>query len=528
MKIAIAQQNYTVGDIDGNSQKIIDAIERAKSEGADVVLFAEQAISGVGAYDLLRKTTFLEVCEDALHAIASHCIGITAIVGVPTLSQKGTMSSAAVCANGQVATIINKHHITARREMGFLVGGHGSQVVEIAGKKCLVVVGDDIRRLRKVDHAADIIISINARKYAKGVLSIRYSVLKSLSSLKRKLVVIVNQVGGNSEIVYDGTSGVFNECGDLMLYMKSFEEDFQIYDSSMDCGGLTAPPLITYNDRMPLMYKAAVLGLRDYFHKNGYDKACLSLSGGIDSSVGAVLAVEALGAQNVKAFIMPSDNTISHSVGDAVEFAQKLGIEYNVIPIMESYNSIISSMGGVIQSSEFDVASENIQSRIRTILLMALQNRRGNVLLNTSNKTENALGMCTLYGDTAGAFCVTGDLYKSEVYDLARYINKISNDIIPDKILEKEPTSELHPEKLEETPLPPYEVVDAILYRMIELEQHREEIINAGFEAVDVNTIHSMVLNNVKKRVQYPPILRLSTCSFRHERLMPLTNKYGI
>ncbi len=528
MKIAIAQQNYTVGDIEGNSHKIIDAIERAKSEGADVVLFAEQAVSGVGAYDLLRKTTFLEVCEDALNNIATHCYGITAVVGVPTLSPKGTVSSAAVIAEGEVQKLVNKHHITARREMGFLVGGHGSEVVEIAGKQCLVIVGDDIKQLKRVDHSAEIIISINARKYSKGVLSERYSLLKSLSSVKRKLVVITNLVGGNSEIIYDGTSGVFNECGDLMLYMKSFEEDFQIYDTSMACGGLSSPPLITYNDRMPMLYKAAVLGLRDYFHKNGYDKACLSLSGGIDSSVGAVLAVEALGAQNVKAFIMPSDNTISHSTEDAVGLAKKLGIEYDVIPIMGSYNSIVEAMSEVIPTKEFDVASENIQSRIRTILLMALQNRRGNVLLNTSNKTENALGMCTLYGDTAGAFCVIGDLYKSEVYDLARYINKISDNIISDKILEKEPTSELHPEKLEETPLPPYEVVDAILYRMIELEQHREEITNAGFEAVDVNTIHSMVLNNVKKRVQYPPILRLSTCSFRHERLMPLTNKYGI
>lgn len=339
-------------------------------------------------------------------------------------------------------------------------------------------------------------------------------------------MVIINQVGGNSEIVYDGSSCVFNPKGELMFLMKSFEEDFKIHDLEIEESGATVPPLSSNNHRMPLVYKAAVMGLRDYFYKNDYKKACVRLSGGIDSAVTATLAVEALGKENVVAFTMPSATTSEGSVNDAKEMAANLGIEHNIIPIKDIYESTIKSMAQ-FSDGIYDVSDENILERIRTIILMGYQNKKGPILINSTNKSETALGLCTLYGDTAGAFCPTGDLYKSEVYDLARYINKISNDVIPDNILLKEPTSELHPEKLIETPLPPYEVVDAILYRMIELEQHREEVINAGFDSDVVENIHSMLLQNAKKRYQYPPVLRLSTCAFGHERLMPLTNKYG-
>ncbi|MFI3302165.1 MAG: NAD(+) synthase [Rikenellaceae bacterium] len=526
MKIALAQQNYTVGDIEGNTLKIIDAINRAKSEGADLVLFAEQAISGIPAFDLLRKSTFLELCEDALVQIASYCDGITAIVGLPTLSSKGTTSSAAVIQDRKVIKFVSKRNLTARREMGFLVPGRGSEVVNINGHKCVIVVGSDIDKIKDIDSSIDTIISINARKYAKGALSYRFSTLRALAYVERKNVVIINQVGGNSEIVYDGTSGAFNPKGELTLHMKSFEEDFVIHDIDSGKPGLSVAPLTSYNDRMPLLYKAAVLGLKDYFQKNDYKQACIRLSGGIDSAVVAALAVAALGAENVISFILPSASTLQEAIDDARELANNLGIEHNIVPITDSYESIIKSMAQ-FGDGVFDVSDENIQERIRTIILMAYQNKRGPILLNCTNKSENALGLCTLYGDTAGAFCVTGDLYKSEVYDLARYINKITDDIIPESILIKEPTSELHPEKLIETPLPPYEVVDAILYRIIELEQHREEVINAGFDSEVVENIHAMLLQNSKKRYQYPPVLRLSACSFRHERLMPLTNKYG-
>ncbi len=526
MKIALAQQNYTVGDIEGNTLKIIDAINQAKNEGADLVVFAEQAISGVPALDLLRKSTFLELCEDAMVEIASCCDGIAAIIGLPMHSPKGTVSTAAVIQDRKVIKYISKRNITARREMGFLVPGRGSDTINIGGHKILVVVGGDINKIKDVDSSIDTIISVNSRKYAKGILSYRFSTLRALSYVEQKNVVIINTVGGNSEIVYDGSSCVFNPKGELMFLMKSFEEDFMIHDLESTASGATVPPLTTNNDRTPLVHKAAVMGLRDYFHKNDYQKACLHISGGIDSAVVASIAVEALGAENVVAFTLPTLTTLDESMDDAKELATNLGIEHNIVPIKDIYETTIKSLSQ-FGDGNYDATDENIIERIRTTILMAYQNKRGPILLNSTNKTENALGLCTLYGDTAGAFCVTGDLYKSEVYDLARYINKIMDDVIPDDILTKEPTSELHPEKLIQTPLPPYEIIDAILYRMIELEQHREEIINAGFDSEVVENIHSMLLQNAKKRYQYPPVLRLSACAFRHERLMPLTNKYG-
>ena len=251
------------------------------------------------------------------------------------------------------------------------------------------------------------------------------------------------------------------------------------------------------------------------------------MSGGIDSAVVTCIAVEALGKENVKALMMPSQFSTDHSVTDATQLAESIGIDYSVLPISEAYTSIVNTLKPAIGGHEFDATEENIQARLRTIMLMALQNKKGYVVLNSSNKSENALGMCTLYGDTAGAFSVTGDLYKTEMFDVARYINKIKGDIIPENILEKEPSSELHPGQKDSDELPKYEVVDAILMRMIEQGQHREEIINAGFDSEVVEKIHSMVMQNEKKRYQYPPILRLSACAFGHERLMPLINKYA-
>ena len=527
MKIALAQLNYTIGDISGNTAKIIIAIERAKLEGADVVLFAEQALSGTPAFDLLRKTTFLELCDEALEEIASYCYGITAVVGSPVLTQNGTQSAAVIIANGKVERMITKANITARREMGFLNSGEGVKVARIAGEKVAVVVGDDFSLMKDVDSDVDLIFSINARRYGKGLMSYRYETMHRLAFVESKTIVLINHVGGSGEIVYDGTSAVINEKGDLVLLMKSFEEDFAVYDTLADNKPCELPKELECHERTAYIYNAAVLGLRDYFYKNGYSKACVGLSGGIDSAVVACIAVEALGKKNVKALLMPSQFSSAHSVSDAKEFAEKLGVEYSVLPISEAYTSIVNTLKPAIGGHAFDATEENIQARLRTIMLMALQNKKGYVVLNSSNKSENALGMCTLYGDTAGAFSVTGDLYKTEMYDVARYINKIYDGVIPENILEKEPSSELHPGQKDSDELPKYEVVDAILQRMIEQGQHREEIINAGFDAEVVEKIHSMVMQNEKKRYQYPPILRLSACAFGHERLMPLINRYG-
>ena len=524
MKIAIAQLNYTIGDVEGNTSKIIDSIQRAKERKADLVIFAEQAVSGTPAFDLLRKTTFLELCEDALVTIASCCDGIAAIVGLPILTSQGTISAAALIQDRKVLRYVGKKYITARREMGFLVGSKGYEYATIKGHKCAIVVGDDLSRERDYDKSVETVISINARKYGRGTMTYRYEVMRNLSFVEGKNIVMVNQVGGSTDIVYDGTSGAFNNRGELVLMMKNFEEDFQIFDTRAQARPVVIP---TSGERTRLVYEAARCGLRDFFLKNGYRKACIGLSGGIDSAVVACLAADALGRENVRALLMPSQFSSDLSVEDAKELAENLGIEYNVIPITEIYKSVVDTLTPVIGGRDFDSTEENIQTRIRTILLMAVQNKTDYVLLNSSNKSENALGLCTLYGDTAGAFSPTGDLYKSEMYDVARYINRTFGNPIPESILDKEPSSELHPNQKDSDILPPYEVVDAILYRMIEEGQHREEIVNAGFDSEVVEKIHSMIMRNEKKRYQFPPVLRLSMCSFGHERLMPLTNKYG-
>ena len=525
MKIAIAQLNYTIGDIDGNASKIIDSINKAKAQRADLVIFAEQAVSGTPAFDLLRKTTFLELCEDALVEIASCCDGIAAIVGLPILTREGTISAAALIQDRKVLRYVGKKYITARREMGFLVPSKGFEYATIKGHKCAIIVGDDLSREHDFDKSVETVISINARKYGKGTMTYRYDMMRHLSFVEAKNLVLVNQVGGATDIVYDGTSGAFNNRGELVLMMKQFEEDFQIFDTKAQNPPVGVPS--TYNDRTRMVYQAARCGLRDFFLKNGYKKACIGLSGGIDSAVVACLAVDALGRENVKALLMPSQFSSDHSVVDARELADNLGIAYDVVPITEAYKAVVDTMKPVIGGSAFDATEANIQARLRTGMLMALQNKCGYILLNSSNKSENALGFCTLYGDTAGAFSVTGDLYKGEIYDLARYINKLHDDVIPDSILTKEPSSELHPGQKDSDILPPYEVVDAILFRMIEEGQHREEIVNAGFDAEVVEKIHQMLMRNEKKRYQFPPVLRLSACAFGHERILPLTNKYG-
>ena len=527
MKIALAQLNFTVGAVNANADKIIAAIESAKKQGADLVVFAEFAVSGTPAYGLLTKTTFLTLCEEAVLRIADSCRGIAAIVGTPYLTAEGPISAAAfIDANGEVE-FIGKRHVTARREMGYIVGSSiGCQTVHVAGHTLNIVVGDDLSHIEEVDEEIDAIISVNARRYGKGILSRRFDKISRFAFTEGKTVILVNQVGGAGEIVYDGTSGILNGDGKLVLVMKSFEEDMQLFDID-DVHEAIEVPFSPYSDRTRLVYRAACLGLHDYFTKNGYSKACVGLSGGIDSAVVACLAVGALGKENVRVLLMPSPFTPNESVEDAKQLAENLGVEYSVLPIVDAYNSIIDTLRPVIGGTEFDATEENIQTRIRTTMLMALQNKTGYMLLNSSNKSENALGWCTLYGDTAGTFSPTGDLYKGEIYDLARYINATFDNVIPDNIIDKEPSSELRPDQKDSDQLPHYEVIDAILFRMIEKKQHREEIVDAGFDSAVVEKIHSMIMQNEKKRYQFPPVLRLSPCAFGHEWLMPLVNHYG-
>ncbi len=523
MKIAVAQLNYTIGDFEGNSLKIIDSIARAKSQKADLVVFAQGAISGTPAYDLVRKYTYLEHCEESLVEIASHCDDISVLVGLPIQGGNGTLSAVAHIHNRHIERFFSKKHISSREEKPYFVSGGGVKYVRIAGEKVAVVIGEDVSLETEFSPNTDIIVGISAHPYSRGIIEKRYDFYGRLARSAGRPVVFVNQVGGQTDVLFDGSSAVFNSKGEATCLLAGFEEDLQVVDTAPTTPAVAVPS----QNRTANIFRAMKMGLADYFRKNGFSKACLGMSGGIDSAVVAAMACEALGPENVRLLMMPSQFSTEHSVEDAVEMAGRLGAEYDVVPITEAYKAITETMMPVVGGTRFDITEENIQSRIRAVMLMALSNKFGYIVLNCSNKSESAVGYGTLYGDSIGAISIAGDLYKSEVYDLARHINKVSGGVIPENILSKEPSAELSPGQLDSDRLPSYETLDAILYRMIEKGQHREEIINAGFDAATVLRVHSMLLRNEYKRRQGCPVLRLSTAPLGKEYVLPLTNKYG-
>lgn len=523
MRIAIAQLNYTIGAFENNKLKIMDAVQRAKADGADLVVFAEQSISGAPAYDLLNKVNFLDLCEEALVEIAACCDGISALVGLPVQEGRWTVSAAAFIQNRKIVGYITRKHILQRDDATFLYPGRGREFIQVAGRKIAVVVGEDIMHPDECSGCADAVINIGSSKYARQRIEKRYDFFAGMAYRLGTDVVFVNQVGANTDVIYDGSSAVFSAEGKPLALLAGFEEDYRV----VELGGVHEPMEVPYQDKTRNVYRAIKLRLADFFRKNGYSRACLGLSGGIDSAVVAALAVEVLGAENVRVLLMPSQFSSDHSVEDAMQMVRTLGMQYDIVPITDIYRSVVDSMNPVFgEDTEFGVTEENIQARIRGVLLMALSNKFGHILLNTSNKSELALGWGTLYGDHTGMLSVIGDVYKSEVFDIARYINR-NGEVIPENILLKAPSAELRPEQKDTDYLPPYDITDSVIYRMIEEGQSREEIINAGFDAEVVHKIYAMILRNEQKRKQFCPTLRVSTCPFGVLRVMPITSKYG-
>lgn len=524
MKIALAQSNYTVGDFEGNKSKIIASINKAKAQFADLVVFSEQAISGAPAFDLLNKVAFLQLCEESLLDIAKHCAGISALVGLPAQGvDNKTISVAALIQNGKVMRYVGEKNIDSRDELFHVSPSRGVEYIKIADKKVAVVVGSDIKTENQYGEYADIIVNLCNTHYCRGCIETRYDFYRQKAYMTGKTVIYVNNVGGQTDVIYDGSSAVFNSRGEAIALLKSFEEDFTVVDLESD-----NPPLkIAYQNKTANVYRAIKLGLSDYFSKNGFKSACLGLSGGLDSAVVAALAAEVLGPKNVHVLLMPSEYSTDHSVEDARVLAENLGIDYTITPINGTFQAMREAMKPALLNMPFDVTEENMQSRIRGAMIMALSNKFGHIVLNTSNKSECAVGYGTLYGDSIGAISILGDVYKSEVFDLARYINR-EKEIIPQNTIIKEPSAELRPEQKDSDSLAPYDILDAILYRMLEEGQSREEIISAGFEEKDVYRIYSMVVKNEYKRYQFCPVMRLSTKTFGIARIMPLTNRYGI
>ncbi len=454
--------------------------------------------------------------------IASHCDDITAIVGLPIQHGNRTISAAALIKERKVVRYIGKKQIVSRDEVRHIVPSEGPEFVRVGEHRVAIVVGDDIRFDNHFGDRADTILNIALSRYARGIVEQRYNFFRRMAFTSGKNVAFVNPVGGQTDVVYDGSSAVFNGRGEAIALLKNFEEELRVVDLDAPNPALEIP----YQNKTQNVYNAIRLGMRDYFAKNGLRKAALGLSGGIDSAGGVAMAVEVLGAENVRVMMLPSHYSTDHSVEDARQLAENLGVEYDIVPISSAYDAVVAQMREAFGQTPFDVTEENIQARLRMVYLMALSNKYGHIVLNCSNKSELAVGYGTLYGDTAGSLSIIGDLYKTEVFDLARYINR-EREIIPERILTKEPSAELRPEQKDSDSLPAYDELDAILYRMIEEGQHREEIINAGFDADTVMNVYRMVNRNEYKRAQFCPVLRMSTCTFRKGRVWPLTSKYG-
>ncbi|MCF8231164.1 MAG: NAD+ synthase [Bacteroidales bacterium] len=540
MKVALAQLNYIIGDFEGNRQKIIDSVKRAKSQHADLVVFAELAISGYPPRDFLEFDDFVQRCNDSIYDIATYTDGIGVIIGLPTFNPPGKgkklRNSAAFLCNGEVESFFHKTllpNYDVFDEYRYFEPNNNFEVLEYKGKKIAVTVCEDMWNVDEhyqyvitpLDEISklhpDFIVNISASPFNYYQPVIRKKVLRANIQRYGLPMVYVNHVGAQTELLFDGNSQVMNSNGDSLLELKYFEEDFGVVD--MDSAEPTKDHSLP--GKIESIAKALEMGVQNYFSKLGFKKAIIGLSGGIDSAVTAVVAANALGKENVYVVLLPSQFSSNHSVSDAEKLAQNLGLTYDTIPIKDIYQSFEQTLKPFFQDLPFGLAEENIQARARGVVLMALSNKFGHVLLNTSNKSEAAVGYGTLYGDMNGGLSVLGDVYKSDVFAMAEYINQ-KEEIIPRNIISKPPSAELRPEQKDSDSLPDYEKLDAVLYQYIEEQQGPREIIQEGYEKDLVEKILRMVNVTEYKRHQTPPILRVSPKAFGMGRRMPIVAKY--
>lgn len=547
MKIAIAQLNYHIGNFELNSSKIVANILKAKEEGADLVVFTELSVTGYYPHDLLERKEFIEQSERTLKQIASHCTGIAAVVGGPSINPeprgKKLFNSAFFMCDGEIRHVINKSLLPTYDvfdEYRHFEPNKRFRVIDFKGKKLAITICEDLwdeqetqnefgrEKLYQVSPLKelsalnpDLVINISASPFSYNQENFRKNILIK-NALKYKVpIVYANQVGAHTELIFDGGSVYVNSQGEIVSELKYFNEDFRIIDTEENTKSLQ---LETGN--IEKIYEALVLGIRDYFSKMGFQKATLGLSGGIDSALVLVLAVRALGNENVRVLLMPSRYSSDHSVNDALQLAKNLDVQYEIIPIQNMVDSFEQSLSETFANQPADITEENIQARTRGILLMAISNKFGNILLNTTNKSECAVGYGTLYGDMNGGLSILGDVYKTDIFRMARWINR-EREVIPINTIVKPPSAELRPDQKDSDSLPEYEVLDQILFNYIELNYSPEEIIAKGFDRETVLRTVKMVNNNEYKRFQAPPILRISSKAFGFGRRMPLVAKYS-
>ena len=543
MKIAIAQLNFHIGNFEGNLGKMLWAVKEARSQGADLICFSELATVGYPPRDFLEFEDFIELAEHSVQELAKAAKGIAIVVGSPTknpvVEGKDHYNAAYFLAEGQVQQVQYKTLLPTYDifdEYRYFEPATEWKVVEYKGKRIALTICEDIWNIgnenpmytvcpmdQMITQRPDFILNLSASPFSYTQAKARIRIVQANVRRYDIPMFYVNHCGAQTELIFDGGSLVVSPDGKVFDELPYFEECIRTYEleAVVKGGRENEQP----KEKMTLIHDALLLGIRDYFRKLGFKRAILGLSGGIDSAVVAVLAARALGPDNVRVVLMPSQFSSDHSIHDARKLAENLGTQYDIIPIEGIYQSYIEALKPHFWSQPFNIAEENLQARARGNLLMALSNKFGNILLNTSNKSDVAVGYGTLYGDMCGGLSVIGDLYKTEVFALARYMNK-DGELIPENIITKPPSAELRPNQKDSDSLPEYEALDEILYEYIEGRFSPQDIIERGYDEKLVRRVLRLVNINEFKRHQMAPVLRVSEKAFGMGRRMPIVGKY--
>lgn len=540
MKVALAQQDYIIGDFEGNFRKHLQALIQAREAGARLVVFPELSVCGYPPRDFLEFDDFIRQSEEIVNRIAAECHDLAAVVGAPQRNTTGKgkplFNAALFLYKGKIKAIQRKSllpNYDIFDEYRYFEPNREFSVVEFEGHRIALTVCEDLWNTdehplyienpleRLLPFKPDLIINIAASPFHDRQPEIRRRVLTENAMKAGVPLVYVNHSGAQTELIFDGNSQVLDGQGRICAQLPYFAESLQI----VDLENLTPLADTALPERIVLIHDALVTGIRAYFQKLHLSKAILGLSGGIDSAVVLALAAEALGPENVRAVLLPSRYSTSHSVDDALALAANLGVAHDIISIEEAFRAFENTLQPLFQGLSPDLTEENLQARIRAVILMALSNKFGYILLNTSNKSEAAVGYGTLYGDMCGGLSVLGDVYKTDVYALARYINR-EKEIIPENILRKAPSAELRPDQKDSDSLPEYHLLDPVLFEYIENRLGPGEIIAKGYDPALVRRVLRMVNMNEYKRHQTPPILRVSAKAFGSGRRMPIVGRY--
>ncbi|MFN8027589.1 MAG: NAD+ synthase [Acidimicrobiia bacterium] len=564
LRVAAAQLNLVVGDLEGNTKRILAAYERAEAEGCDLVAFPELAVTGYPPEDLLLRPAFVEQCAEALGKIASATGRCAAVIGFPEVG-RDLSNSAAVCANGEVLGIYRKHllpnYAVFDEQRYFVPSTVDGPLFVVGGVRVAVSICEDAWSpngpiTTQAAGGAELVVNVNASPFYAGRLHEREAMLATRAADASVPVLYVNLVGGQDELVFDGASMLFDETGHLVARAKQFEEDFLVVDLDvrpgfrrrlLDPRGRTRAPQLPevpvsdphlgevatvhrVEELLPPVhevYEALVLGTRDYVQKNGFTDVVIGLSGGIDSSLVAAIAVDALGAEHVTGVLMPSRFSSDHSVTDADLLAENLGIRTHTIPIEDAHSAFLGMLAEPFAGLSSGLAEENLQARVRGTILMTMSNKFGWLVLTTGNKSEIATGYSTLYGDMAGGFAVIKDVPKMLVYALCRDRNeRAGREIVPESVLEKAPSAELRPDQKDSDSLPEYDVLDPIIEGYVEDDLSVAELEAAGHDPETVRRVATLVDRNEYKRRQSAPGVRVSPKAFGKDRRLPITNRW--